>query len=96
MDEALVMRTKFVPSRRDVRISWGSANEPWTVLNTDGSAILSDNKAAAGGVIRDAQGRMKVALAANLGTCTITCVKMSEVIDVMERAWSLGVSYLEV
>ncbi|CAN0907452.1 Putative ribonuclease H protein At1g65750, partial [Linum grandiflorum] len=96
LEEALALRTQFTPPRRDVSISWVSADHPWSTLNTDGSVIPLENRAAAGGIIRDAQRQMLAAFAANLGTCTITRAEMSGVIDGMEWAWSLGVSHLEV
>ncbi|CAN0830938.1 Putative ribonuclease H protein At1g65750, partial [Linum grandiflorum] len=100
LDEALALGTQFtpfpLPPRRDVSISGVSADHPWSTLNTDDSVIPSENRAAVGGIIRDAQGRMLVAFAASLGTCTVTRAEMSGVIDDMERAWSHGVSHLEV
>ncbi|CAN0890124.1 hypothetical protein LINGRAHAP2_LOCUS16267, partial [Linum grandiflorum] len=72
LDEALALRTKFISPRRDISISWENAGPPWTTLNTDGSVIPSANSAVAGRIIRDAQGRMLTAFAANLGSCTIT------------------------
>ncbi|CAN1135624.1 Putative ribonuclease H protein At1g65750 [Linum perenne] len=65
-------------------------------LNTDGSVLRNTGGAAAGGVLRDWQGRTIDAFASNLGSCSITRAEITGVIVGMERAWHWGIRNLEV
>ncbi|CAN1126705.1 Putative ribonuclease H protein At1g65750 [Linum perenne] len=60
------------PTRTEEYISWEPAPPEWVTLNSDGSVISEFGHAAAGGLIRDHQGRCLAAFAMNLGKCSIT------------------------
>ncbi|CAN1130242.1 Putative ribonuclease H protein At1g65750, partial [Linum perenne] len=61
----------------------------WVTLNTDGS-VLSNNKAAAGGIIRDQLGRTIATFSANLGTCPIMRAELRAAEMGFKIAWDLG------
>ncbi|CAN1135617.1 Putative ribonuclease H protein At1g65750 [Linum perenne] len=80
----------------DVEVGWNAAKSPMVTLNTDGSVLRNTGGAAAGGVLRDWQGRTIDAFASNLGSCSITRAEITGVIVGMERAWHWGIRNLEV
>ncbi|CAN1148974.1 Putative ribonuclease H protein At1g65750 [Linum perenne] len=66
------------------------------MLNTDGSLITHQSSTAAGGILRDDQGRFVKAFSANLGTCSITRAKIPGIIERLKLAWGLGIRKLRV
>ncbi|CAN1781229.1 Putative ribonuclease H protein At1g65750 [Linum perenne] len=54
------------------------------------------NKAAAGGLIRDHEGRLIASFASNLGSCSIMRVELRGIIDGMLLAWEKGVRKLMI
>ncbi|CAN1767643.1 hypothetical protein LINPERHAP1_LOCUS10346, partial [Linum perenne] len=56
--------------REDRLIAWKAAPDPFFTFNTDGSVRLADRKEAAGGCLKDANGKLIDAFAANLGNCS--------------------------
>ncbi|CAN1750621.1 Putative ribonuclease H protein At1g65750 [Linum perenne] len=74
--------------RRD--IAWEPGEEGWVVLNTDGSVKKDCSKAAAGGLIRDANGRCLYAFCFNLGRCSIMRAELRGVIEGLRMAWEEG------
>ncbi|CAN1777596.1 hypothetical protein LINPERHAP1_LOCUS14117 [Linum perenne] len=52
-------------------IGWRPGGEGCFTLNTDGSLYRDSNSTAAGGLIRDDQGRFVSAFASKLGSCSI-------------------------
>ncbi|CAN1785849.1 Putative ribonuclease H protein At1g65750, partial [Linum perenne] len=61
------------PSRTGEYISWEPTPPPeWVSLNSDGSVLSESEQVAAGGLIRDYQGRCLAAFTMNLGKCSIT------------------------
>ncbi|CAN1126735.1 Putative ribonuclease H protein At1g65750, partial [Linum perenne] len=77
-------------------ISWTAAPWPACTLNTDGSVIASERTAAAGGCLRDTNGRVLDTFAANLGNCSITRAELTGVAIGLERAWGMGFRRVEV
>ncbi|CAN1162405.1 Putative ribonuclease H protein At1g65750 [Linum perenne] len=57
--------------REEVLVHWNQPPENFITINTNGSVLQPHSHAAAGGILRDWQGRKLVVFAANLGTCSI-------------------------
>ncbi|CAN1133907.1 Putative ribonuclease H protein At1g65750 [Linum perenne] len=68
----------------------------WYTLNSDGSVQGARGKAAAGGLIRDSEGRCLDAYTVNLGICSITRAEIRGAIEGIRRAWRAGYRRLEV
>ncbi|CAN1139915.1 Putative ribonuclease H protein At1g65750 [Linum perenne] len=77
-------------------IGWWPAGEGWFSLNSDGSAGSNSNRAAAGGVICDEDGRLISAFAANLGTCSIMRAELRGIVEGMKLAWDKGIRKLRI
>ncbi|CAN1254624.1 Putative ribonuclease H protein At1g65750 [Linum perenne] len=77
-------------------IGWRPAGEGWFSLNSDGSLYTTNNAAAAGGVIRDGNGRFIKAFAANLGICSIMRAELRGIVEGMKLAWDLGIRKLMI
>ncbi|CAN1752991.1 Putative ribonuclease H protein At1g65750 [Linum perenne] len=77
-------------------ISWNAAPGPGCTLNTDGSVITSNRNAAAGGCLRNDEGRVVDSFAANLGNCSITRAELTGIAIGLDRAWQMGIRNLEV
>ncbi|CAN1133397.1 Putative ribonuclease H protein At1g65750, partial [Linum perenne] len=71
-------------------IAWEPGPADWVTVNTDGSVLKQDNKAAAGGIIRNHLGRSLIAFSMNLGRCTVTRAELRGAITGLELAWSYG------
>ncbi|CAN1120508.1 Putative ribonuclease H protein At1g65750 [Linum perenne] len=78
------------PQRTRSDIAWEPGAEGWVVLNTDGSVQSNCSKAAAGGLIRNADGRCLLAFCSNLGRCSIMRAELRGVIEGLQRAWGEG------
>ncbi|CAN1829647.1 Putative ribonuclease H protein At1g65750 [Linum perenne] len=72
----------------DVR--WEPGPEGWMVLNSDGSVNQQTGRAAAGGVVRDSEGRCLLAYSMNLGCCSITRAEIRGAIEGLVRVWDAG------
>ncbi|CAN1148633.1 Putative ribonuclease H protein At1g65750, partial [Linum perenne] len=81
-------------ARQAQLIGWRPAEEGWCSLNSDGSLYSNPSRAAAGGVIRDHDGRFVSAFAANLGVCSIMRAELRGIVEGMKLAWSLGIRKL--
>ncbi|CAN1743736.1 Putative ribonuclease H protein At1g65750 [Linum perenne] len=81
---------KPTPVRTRVDIAWEPGAEGWVVLNTDGSVRSERSKAAAGGVIRNYDGRFLYAFCANLGNCSIMRAELQGIINGLRIAWDNG------
>ncbi|CAN0925053.1 Putative ribonuclease H protein At1g65750 [Linum grandiflorum] len=66
------------------------------MLECDGSVQTELGRVAAGGVIRNDQGKVLRAYSENLGHCSITMAEFRGVIYGVELAWHLGVRRLEI
>ncbi|CAN1269225.1 Putative ribonuclease H protein At1g65750 [Linum perenne] len=76
--------------QEEILIQWNPAPEGFVTINTDGSLIQSSKKAAAGGIIRDWQGRKISVFAANLGVCSIMRAELRAADIGLMIAWDLG------
>ncbi|CAN1256840.1 Putative ribonuclease H protein At1g65750 [Linum perenne] len=91
--EAMKREIKFSgPTRTKCwkQIAWEPGPNEWITVNTDGSVLKQESKAAAGGIIRDHLGRGMVAFTMNLGCCTVTRAELRGAITGLELAWSYG------
>ncbi|CAN1161711.1 Putative ribonuclease H protein At1g65750 [Linum perenne] len=77
-------------------IGWRLGDEGWYTLNTDGSLIPTTSSAAAGGVIRDDQGRFVLAFSSNLGSCSIVRAEIWAILEGMVLAWDKGIRKLRI
>ncbi|CAN1353255.1 Putative ribonuclease H protein At1g65750 [Linum perenne] len=75
-------------------IRWRPAGEGCFTLNSDGSLYTNPNRAAAGGVIRDDNGRFVSAFSMNLGSCSIMRAELRSIIEGTKRAWNIGIRNL--
>ncbi|CAN1157728.1 Putative ribonuclease H protein At1g65750 [Linum perenne] len=83
-------------ARQAQLIGWRPAEEGWFSLNSDGSLVHNPNSAAAGGIIRDSDGRFVVAYAANLGVCSIMRAEIRGIVEGMKLAWNKGIRKLRI
>ncbi|CAN1761176.1 Putative ribonuclease H protein At1g65750, partial [Linum perenne] len=77
-------------------IGWRPGGEDCFTLNTDGSLHRASNSSAAGGIIRDDQGRFVSAFASKLGICSIVRAEIWVVVEGMVLAWNCGIRKLSV
>ncbi|CAN1346572.1 Putative ribonuclease H protein At1g65750, partial [Linum perenne] len=68
----------------------------WFSLNSDGSLYSNPTRAAAGGIIRDDNGRFVSAFAANLGTHSIMRVELRGIVEGTQLAWDKGIRKLRI
>ncbi|CAN1799142.1 Putative ribonuclease H protein At1g65750 [Linum perenne] len=78
------------PTRTGELIAWEPAPQEWVTLNSDGSVISASGQAAAGGLIRDHQGRCLAAFTLNLGKCSITRAELRGAVSGLQLAWERG------
>ncbi|CAN1176559.1 Putative ribonuclease H protein At1g65750 [Linum perenne] len=79
-----------------VNIAWDPGPIGWVTVNTDGSVNPQTRKAAAGGLLRDADGRCLHAFTMNLGVCSITRAELRGAIRGLEIAWDNGFRHVEL
>ncbi|CAN1160257.1 Putative ribonuclease H protein At1g65750, partial [Linum perenne] len=77
-------------------IGWRPAEEGWFTMNSDGSGYTNPNRAVAGGLIRDENGRFFAAFVANLGTCSIMRAELRSIIKGTKLAWGSGIRKLRI
>ncbi|CAN1832077.1 Putative ribonuclease H protein At1g65750 [Linum perenne] len=78
------------PTRTGEQISWEPAPPEWVTLNSDGSVLSESGQAAAGGLIRNSQGRCLAAFSMNLGNCSITRAELRGAVSGLQLAWERG------
>ncbi|CAN1766118.1 Putative ribonuclease H protein At1g65750 [Linum perenne] len=81
-------------ARQTQLIGWRPADEGWFSLNSDGSLYTQNNRAAAGGIIRDCRGNFITAFTSNLGCCSIMRAELQGIIEGMNLAWERGIRKL--
>ncbi|CAL1393611.1 unnamed protein product [Linum trigynum] len=69
---------------------------PYGLPNTDGSAIPSSLSSSAGRVIRNNEGRMRLAFTANLGNGSLTRTELMGIYLGLQKAWDAGIRRIEV
>ncbi|CAN1851753.1 Putative ribonuclease H protein At1g65750 [Linum perenne] len=77
--------------RSETLISWTPPPDDSVSINTDGSVLHLEGKAAAGGVLRNSHGSMIGAFSANLGICSIMRAELRAAEIGLHYAWSLGI-----
>ncbi|CAN1822650.1 Putative ribonuclease H protein At1g65750 [Linum perenne] len=83
-------------ARQTQLIGWRLGGEGWFTLNTGGSFRPSSNLVAAGGIIRDDQGRFVSAFVSNLGSCSVVRAEMKGIVDGMTITWERGICKLRI
>ncbi|CAN1120779.1 Putative ribonuclease H protein At1g65750 [Linum perenne] len=83
-------------ARQTQLIGWRLGGEGWFTLNTDGSLRPSSCSAAAGGLIREDQGRFVVGFASKLGSCSVVRAEIKGIIEGMCLAWERGIRKLRI
>ncbi|CAN1752800.1 Putative ribonuclease H protein At1g65750, partial [Linum perenne] len=78
------------PARQTVDVAWERGPETWVTLNSDGAVDRLGGKAAAGGLIRNSEGRCLLAFSMNLGNCSVTRAELRGAIEGLHRAWEAG------
>ncbi|CAN1743077.1 Putative ribonuclease H protein At1g65750 [Linum perenne] len=68
-------------------IAWGPGEAGRVILNTDGSVYPGDGSAAAGGLIRNSDGRYLLAFCANLGKASIMKAELRGAMEGLRLAW---------
>ncbi|CAN1128680.1 Putative ribonuclease H protein At1g65750, partial [Linum perenne] len=76
--------------RRTAAIAWEPEPENWVTLNSDGSVDAQRDKASAGGLVRNSEGRCLLAFSMNLGTCSVTRAELRGVIEGLHKTWEAG------
>ncbi|CAN1121589.1 Putative ribonuclease H protein At1g65750 [Linum perenne] len=90
MKAQLQSLSNVVGRTRDTLISWIPPHDDWLKINTNDSVTQPHSLAAAGGVIRDHQGRNLAAFLTNLGYCSIMRAELRAAEIGLANAWELG------
>ncbi|CAA7029753.1 unnamed protein product [Microthlaspi erraticum] len=77
-------------------VSWLPPLVSWTKLNTDGASRGNPGLAAAGGVLRDGDGRWIGGFALNIGRCNAPMAELWGLYYGLCIAWEKGITRLEV
>ncbi|CAN1188300.1 Putative ribonuclease H protein At1g65750 [Linum perenne] len=77
-----------------VSVAWQAGRPGWITLNLDGSVV--QRRAAAGGIVRDNEGRGLLAYSMNLGICSITRAELRGALEGIKRAWEAGYQRVEI
>ncbi|CAN1228034.1 Putative ribonuclease H protein At1g65750, partial [Linum perenne] len=83
-------------ARQAQLIGWRLGDEGWFTLNSDGSLHTNLSLAAAGGLIRDDQGRFVVGFVTKLGSCSVVRAEMRGIVEGMSIAWNRGIRKLRI
>ncbi|CAN1144730.1 Putative ribonuclease H protein At1g65750 [Linum perenne] len=65
-------------------------------MNSDDSLYTSPNRATAGGVIQDVNGKFVSTFAMNLGTCSIMRPELLSIVEGTKLAWEKGIRKLQI
>ena len=87
---------QVIGARMERQITWTRPMSGWCKLNTDGASKGNPGLAAAGGVIRDENGRWKGGFAINIGICSAPLAELWGVYYGLCIAWDNGIRRLEV
>ncbi|WZZ66780.1 hypothetical protein YC2023_078150 [Brassica napus] len=87
---------QVIGARMERQITWTRPMSGWCKLNTDEASKGNPGLAAAGGVIRDENGRWKGGFAINIGICSAPLAELWGVYYGLCIAWDNGIRRLEV
>ncbi|CAN1162504.1 Putative ribonuclease H protein At1g65750 [Linum perenne] len=82
--EATILES--VKVKRQIQVAWQASPAGWVTVNSDGSVLIGQSKAAAGGLLRDEDGRCIEAFACNLGKCSITRAEIRGALEGIREA----------
>ncbi|CAN1121954.1 Putative ribonuclease H protein At1g65750 [Linum perenne] len=97
--EATCFEASVLPEmrvQREIQVKWQAGPQGWITVNSDGSVLGTRGKAAAGGILRQADGKGIYAYAINLGICSITRADIRGALEGIKRAWLEGYRRVEV
>ncbi|CAN1169619.1 Putative ribonuclease H protein At1g65750 [Linum perenne] len=97
VQSALERDTSILDERRtrvEANIAWQAGGPGWVTLNSDGSVV--QGRAAAGGILRDNEGRGLLAYSTNLGICSITRAELRGALEGIKQAWDAGYRRVEI
>ncbi|CAI0402481.1 unnamed protein product [Linum tenue] len=77
-------------------VGWRPAPTGWITVNSDGSLLRPSESTAAGGALRDWQGRLLGAYTMNLGRCSITRAEIWGALKGLELSWEAGHRQVEL
>ncbi|CAN1162503.1 Putative ribonuclease H protein At1g65750 [Linum perenne] len=92
--EATILES--VKVKRQIQVAWQASPAGWVTVNSDGSVLIGQSKAAAGGLLRDEDGRCIEAFACNLGKCSITRAEIRGALEGIRLAWIRGFRKVQV
>ncbi|CAN1779642.1 Putative ribonuclease H protein At1g65750 [Linum perenne] len=79
-----------------IQVAWKAGPQGWLTVNSDGSVLGNHSKAAAGGLLRNEEGKCLQAFAINLGVCSITRAEIRGALEGLRLAWLTGFKKVEV
>ncbi|CAN1176456.1 Putative ribonuclease H protein At1g65750 [Linum perenne] len=82
--------SKATPRRVEAHIGWKAGPSESVTVNMDGSVLQPHSHAAAGGILRDYQGRPICTFAASLGCCSIMRAELRAAEFGLMIAWDRG------
>ncbi|CAN1243153.1 Putative ribonuclease H protein At1g65750, partial [Linum perenne] len=97
--EALKFEAYFLDTSRkeqQIQVAWLAGPQGWLTVNSDGSVLGNRGKAAAGGLLRDEDGKCIQAFAINLGVCSITRTEIRGALEGIRLAWTMGYRNVEI
>ncbi|KAL0345574.1 UNVERIFIED_CONTAM: putative ribonuclease H protein [Sesamum radiatum] len=77
-------------------VRWTTPSPAWFKLNSDGSSPGNPGLAGAAGIIRDAEGQVRLAFQVALGTTNSVLVELTAVWHSLELALAHGLAPIEV
>ncbi|KAL0463162.1 UNVERIFIED_CONTAM: hypothetical protein Slati_0203800 [Sesamum latifolium] len=98
LHRAMAMGFTFRPTmpRAPRVVRWATPSPAWFKLNTGGSSLRIPGPAGAGGIIRDAEGQVRLAYQVALGTTTSVIAKLTAVWHGLEIAMANGLAPIEI
>ncbi|KAL0451234.1 UNVERIFIED_CONTAM: hypothetical protein Slati_1101500 [Sesamum latifolium] len=98
LHRAMAMGFTFRPMtpRAPRVVRWATPSPAWFKLNSDGSSLENPGPAGAGGIIRDAEGQVRLAYQVALGTTTSVIAELTAVWHDLEIAIANGLAPIEI
>ncbi|KAL0439129.1 UNVERIFIED_CONTAM: hypothetical protein Slati_2395900 [Sesamum latifolium] len=94
----MAMGFTFMPTmpRAPRVVRWATPSPAWFKLNSDGSSLGNPGPAGADGIIRDAEGQVRLAYQVALGTTTSVIAELTAVWHGLEIAMANGLAPLRL
>lgn len=82
--------------RQSAPITWKSPPAGWITVNCDGAVKGAEEKANAGGLLRDGRGTWIVGYSRAIGVCSVLTAELSGIMDRLLVAWDMGFRKVQV